>query len=212
MSLEVCQPCQNLYNLTTGPNAECRNASSACFVVDAEMTLYGDIAGSLLDETKGYLEVSMDNGEFDQGIDNRILTVRFLNDSDIDRLVDDPDPVLKDTDDFSKALPAWAAVLIGIGTILAVAILCACPLSCGSDTDEDSAKSHSLNEEQQHRLVVDNLPAYEEVDNTLFAIPDEEVDNALFAIPDEEVDNALFATIPELSSVSFSPTSTSTVV
>jgi hypothetical protein len=133
-------------------------------VIDAKMTLFGEDAVDFVEPTGDLIDDAMSSGEFDEGVDARIVSVRFLNETSIDRLVGESnkgsDPIMSTT----KDLPAWGIVLIVIGALLFVGLLSSCPLPCGKDDDD----SQSEKRKQQARLVVED-PNEE---GGLMAIPD----------------------------------------
>jgi hypothetical protein len=132
----------------------CRETSAECFVVNAQITLYGENATSQLGTTKQDIVDLMKNGEFNQGVDNRIVSIWFSNYTGVDRVVSDPSqaPVVVTTGS-ATGMPVWGAVLIFITVFLACVVFCACPAPCGGDYDELGSNTSNFQRGQQLPLV-----------------------------------------------------------
>jgi hypothetical protein len=130
----------------------CIGIAIDCFVIGATITLFGEDAADFVEPTGDLIDDAMSSGEFDEGVDDRVVSIRFLNNTSIDRLVGESnngsDPIST-----AKELPIWGIVLIVIGALLFAALLSSCPLPCGKD-GKDSAQSEKR--QQQTRLVVEN--------------------------------------------------------
>jgi len=94
-----------------------------CFLVDAGMTIYGDDPGSLIDSIKNLISRSMRDGNFDSSVDERIVSVRFVNSSRADG---DTDGSQGDGADGTATggVPAFAWILIAVASAITIA-------SCG---------------------------------------------------------------------------------
>lgn len=133
------------------PNIQvlCQETTTECFVVNAQMTLYGVNATSqLVTATQNIVDL-MINGELDQGVDNRIVNIRFSNYTGVDRVVSEPSqaPVVAIGSD--TGMPVWATVLIAITVFLACFCFCACPVPTGGDYHEVGSNTSNFHQQQQ---------------------------------------------------------------
>ena len=126
----------------------CRETSIECFVVNAQITLYGVNATSHLVSAEQDIVELMKNGELDQGVDRRIVNIRFSNYTGVDRVVSDPSQAPVVTTGSNTGMPVWAAVLIAITVFLACFMFCSCPVPTGGDYEEVGSNTSNFHQQQ----------------------------------------------------------------
>jgi len=120
-------------------NEGSRNNNNNCFVVDAQMTMYYEEnpnSMTMIEITKGILEEYLSKGLFNEGaVDERIIAVEYLSQSDIDNLIINKnndnngieDGIIPIQSRMEKGMPIWGVACIVIGAVFALCTLIACP-------------------------------------------------------------------------------------
>ena len=128
------------------PLVSCPNNPANCFVVDAQIRLFGTDLPAQVSSSRNTIRTNMNNGQYDN-TDNRIIDLVFLDIDGADQLTEDngggdraPPPSQPITAPRGRGMPLYGWVLIMVGSVLLAAILCACPSPCAlgnRDDDED---------------------------------------------------------------------------
>mmetsp|Transcript_12700 Transcript_12700/g.29524 ORF Transcript_12700/g.29524 Transcript_12700/m.29524 type:complete len:174 (-) Transcript_12700:423-944(-) len=116
------------------------------------------------------IRISMDNGDYNH-VDDRIIKMTFVNETEIDDRPNQPTNIVL-VDPGGSDVPVYGWVLIVVGSVLLLAVLCACPCDRTDDDDGDGGERHDAHETPHHResLLV-HLPPDEDYDE--FDIPGE---------------------------------------
>ena len=118
---------------------ECLTASVNCFVIDGAMTVFGGNIGDTVQETEMKVQLNMDDGIYDTGVDDRIVSISWRGSIQLE--VDASTGSTRPPNENSaggKKVPAYAWVLVVLGSMLMFLILCACPCPFGRRREEGS--------------------------------------------------------------------------
>jgi hypothetical protein len=122
------------------------------------MTIYDDNPESAKPLVLGIVQQAMQSGFFNEGVDPRIESVKYLDDLDPDSLVDnsgqDPKTLESDT---TNGIPVWGFVLIGIGAFLGLFALCACPCPFKRKDEDNSSEAQSAEQQQANLLTANEV-------------------------------------------------------
>lgn len=141
--------------LTSLTSVNCVGGATDCYVVDGKLTLFGSDLETESLATKDTLRRNVNRGDYNN-LDGRIIRLTFLNATDLDQFPDDQQPRAPSGATNGNEIPVYGWVLIVVGSILLLAMLCACPNPCARKEFYDDDEEEHYVDHRESLLVHDH--------------------------------------------------------
>jgi len=122
---------------------ECNIKSENCFVINGSMTLFGDDDGITAEKTRDQVKLKIEDGTFAKGIDDRIASVSWHSYLQLQESASPQQQSANNRSNDVSKVPAYAWVLICIGSVLMLLAFCACPNPFGSQQRDEHCPTKS---------------------------------------------------------------------